>query len=128
MEKIAVDYKDVGVEFYQLYTREPHPGQDLSKRSGDKRYDFTDIPQTKTMEEREAYADEMIELWNQDRPVMIDIFGDDCVQKWLGGGAPNSLAVIDREGKLVLWQVWSDAKELREKLDEMTNAVTTDTE
>jgi len=48
--------------------------------------------------------------------ILIDIFGEDCVQNWLGGGAPNSLAVIDKDGKLVLWQVWSDAKELREKI------------
>lgn len=122
MEKIAKDFKDKGVLFYQLYTREPHPGQDLSKRSGDKRYDFSEKKQTKTMEERVEYADEMIDEWGQERPVLIDTFGEDYVQKWLGGGAPNSLAVIDREGKLVLWQTWSDAKKLREKLDEMIAA------
>jgi len=122
MEKIAVEYKDKDVEFYQLYTREPHAGQDLSKRSGDKRYDFSEKKQTKTMEEREIYAAEMIEEWGQNRPILIDIFGEDCVQNWLGGGAPNSLAVIDKDGKLVLWQVWSDAKELREKIEEMTKS------
>ena len=124
MEKIAKEYKEKGVEFYQLYTREPHPGQDLSKRSGDERYDFSDKKQTKTTEEREEYADEMVGEFGQERPVLIDIFGKDCVQNWLGGGAPNSLAVIDREGKLALWQVWSDAKKLREKLDEMITAET----
>ncbi len=120
MEKIAVDFKEHSVVFYNLYTREPHPGQDTSRRSGDKRLDFTNIPQTKTMDEREVYALKMIKDWSQNRPIMIDTFGDDCVQKWLGGGAPNSLAVIDRDGKLVLWQVWSDAEGLRKKLEEMT--------
>lgn len=122
MDKIANDFKDKGVLFYNLYTREPHPGEDLSKRSGDKRYDFSEKTQTKSMDDREEYAVEMLEQFNQVRPIMIDEFGKDCVQNWLGGGAPNSLAVIDREGKLALWQVWSDADGLREKIVEMTRS------
>ena len=121
MEKIAKDFKDKGVEFYQLYTREPHPGQDLSKRSKDERFDFSDKKQTKTMDERQGYAVGQVEDWGQERPVLLDTFGKDCVQNWLGGGAPNSLALIDEEGKLVLWQVWSSPKELRKKLEEMTS-------
>jgi hypothetical protein len=127
MDKIATDFKDKGVLFYNLYTREPHPGQDTRRkdketgiRSGDDRMNFTEIPQTKTMDEREEYALKMLKDWNQVRPIMIDIFGDNSVQKWLGGNAPNSLAVIDREGKLALWQTWSEAKELRAKIEEMT--------
>ena len=127
MDKIATDFKDKGVIFYNLYTREPHPGQDTRRknketgeRTGDERMNFTEIPQTKSMEEREAYALKMLKDWNQVRPIMIDIFGDNNVQKWLGGNAPNSLAVIDREGKLALWQTWSEAKELRAKIKEMT--------
>lgn len=120
MDSIATDFKDKGVIFYNLYTREPHPGEDTSRRSGDKRYDFSNIPQTKTVDDREAYALKMLKDWNQIRPVMIDTFGKDCVQNWLGGGAPNSLIVIDREGKLALWQVWADAKGAREKLIELT--------
>jgi len=122
MEKIAVDYKDRGVEFYQLYTREPHPGEDWSKRSGEQRWNFSEKKQTKTMDEREEYAEEMAEEWGQNRPILIDIFGEDCVQNWLGGGAPNSLAVIDRDGKLTLWQVWSDAEKLRTHIDELLAA------
>jgi hypothetical protein len=120
MEKIAVDFKDKGVEFVSLYTREPHPGEDRSKRSGDKRYDFSTVKQTQTLDEREAYALKMIKDFGQKRPIIIDTFGDECVQNWLGGNMPNSLAIIDKDGKLVLWQDWSDAKGLREKLDEMT--------
>jgi hypothetical protein len=120
MDKIAKDFKEKDVLFYQLYTREPHPEQDYSTRMEDERYDFTEKKQTETLEEREAYAEEMIEEFGQNRPVLIDDFGEDCVQNWLGGGAPNSLAVIDRQGNLVLWQVWSNFQELRNKLEEMT--------
>ena len=127
MDKIATDFKDKGVIFYNLYTREPHPGQDTRRkdkvtgeRTGDGRMNFTNIAQTKNMNEREQYALKMLKDWNQVRPIMIDDFGDDCVQKWLGGNAPNSLAVIGRDGKLVLWQTWSAPKELRAKIEEMT--------
>ncbi len=120
MEAIAREYREKGVEFYQLYTREPHPGEDLSVRSGEKRFDFSQKKQTRTKLEREIYAEEMVEEWGQERPILMDDFGADCVQNWLGGGAPNSLAVIDREGKLAFWQVWSDAKELRAKIETMT--------
>lgn len=125
MDKIAVDFKDKGVEFYNLYTREPHPGENRGKKNKDKRYDFTDKKQTKTYEDRRGYAAEMIKKFHQIRPIIIDIVGKDCVQNWLGGGAPNSLAVIDSEGKLALWQVWSESKGLRKKLEEMTKKEST---
>ncbi|MBW7995948.1 MAG: hypothetical protein FVQ81_05120 [Candidatus Glassbacteria bacterium] len=120
MDKIAADFKDKGVDFYNVYTREPHPGEDYSEKNDDKRFDFTAKKATKTYEERQAYALEMIESFGNNRPIMIDRIGKDCVQNSLGGGAPNSLALIDREGKLVLWQAWSNAEELRAELEEMT--------
>jgi len=121
MDSIAVNYKDKGVIFYNLYTREPHAGQDQSRRhNNDQRYNFTNIPQTKTYEERVDYALQMIKDFNHVRPIMIDIFGPDCVQNGLGGSMPNSLIVIDREGILQLWQSWANVDGLREKLEEMT--------
>jgi hypothetical protein len=127
MDKIAVDYKDKGVEFYNLYTREPHAGEDRSKRNGDKRYDWTNVPQTKTMGEREDYALKMIKDFNQVRPILIDIFPDSekgikTVQKWLGGGAPNSGIVIDRNGKMVFWQDWAKPNDLRENIEKLLAA------
>ncbi len=121
MDKVAADFKEKGVDFYNVYTREPHPGEDYSEREDDKRFDFTDKTSTKTYEDRLANALDMIKSFGNNRPIMVDLVGKDCVQNGLGGGAPNSLALIDREGKLVLWQAWSNAKELRAKLEEMTS-------
>ena len=118
MDSIAVEYKDKGVEFWNLYTKEPHPGQNTMG------FDFTAIPQTKTMDERVDYSLKMIQDFNQVRPIMIDIFPDEekgikSVQQWLGGGAPNSLVIIDREGKLFFYQQWAKSYTAREKLDEL---------
>jgi hypothetical protein len=114
MDKIARGFKDKGVVFTILYTREPHAGQ---KRTG---FDFSDKKQTKTHQERVDYAVDMIKKYTEHRPVLIDTFGDDCVQKKYGGSRPNSLFVVDRKGKLALWQSWSNPQELQKKLEEMT--------
>lgn len=114
MEKLAKDFKDGGVVFYMLYTREPHAGQNRGK------YDFSDKKQTKTAKERVDYALEMMKEFSQERPILIDKFGDDSLQKLIGGNRPNSLIVVDREGKVALWQVWSEPAELHKKLCEMT--------
>ncbi len=140
MRQIAKDFKDKGVDFYMLYTREPHEGEVHYKRkrvkdpetgrmkreyeldgNGEKiiTYDFSKKRETATHQERVDYALEMMKEYNQFRPVIIDRFKD-TLQKSLGGGAPNSLALIDKDGKIVLWQQWSHPKKLREHLEDMT--------
>lgn len=114
MDKIAEDFKDEGVVIYQIYTREPHAGQKMAS------FDFSDKKQTETYQERVDYALKMIKEYSQEIPVLIDTFGPDCIQNTLGGHAPDSLVVIDGEGKVVLWQDWADPKALRVKLEEMT--------
>ena len=114
MDKIYEDFKYKDVVFYNLYTREPHPGQKFGK------FDFSNKKQTKSFEERLAYAKEMIKERNQKRPIIIDTFGKDCIQNSLGGRMPNSLVVIDKNGKIALWQDWSNSRKLRAKLEEMT--------
>jgi hypothetical protein len=116
MDQIAKDFADHGVVFYMLYTREPHAGQKM------KEFDFSGKKQTKTHEERVEYAAEMVQGYSQNRPVLIDTFGGESIQKALGGSMPNSLIVIDKEGKVALWQRWSKPDELRKKLEEMTGA------
>jgi hypothetical protein len=116
MDKIAKDFKDTGVVFYMLYTREPHAGQNMGK------FDFSNKKQTTTMQERVDYALDMLKEYAQVRPVLIDAFGEKCLQQTIGGGMPNSLIVVDKEGKIALWQGWSDPVALRRKLEEMTGS------
>jgi hypothetical protein len=117
MDKIAKGFAAKGVVCTMLYTREPHAGQ---KRSG---FDFSDTRQTKTHEERIDYALAMMKAYAEHRPILIDTFGEDCIQKKIGGNQPNSLIVVDRKGKLALWQAWSDPHELQKKLEEMTGYI-----
>jgi len=114
MNKIALDFEGKDVVFYNLYTREPHAGQKM------RAFDFSDKKQTQTHEERVEYALEMIEEQNQALPVIIDIFGPDCIQNTLGGRMPNSVVIIDKEGKIAYWKDWINPAELKEKLKELT--------
>ena len=116
MNEVAQDFKDKGVVFFVVYTREPHAGQKMGQ------HDFSDKKQTTTHKERVDYAFEMIEEHLEGRPVLIDEFGDTSVQKTIGGGRPNSLVVIDKDGKVALWQAWANAAQLRTKLEAMTAA------
>jgi len=117
MDKIALDFEDKDVVFYNLYTREPHAGQ--ITRDG---RDFSKIRQTKTQEERVDYALKMIKDENQVRPILVDTFDPECIQNVLGGRLPNSLIIIGKEGKLVFWQAWAKPDILRKELEKITAA------
>ena len=114
MNKISKDFKDKGVMLYTVYTKEPHAGETLMG------FDFSDKKQTGTHKERINYAGILIEKHGLKYPILIDKFGPDCVQKTLGGGAPNSVVVIDKNGKAAFWQTWAEHTGLRRKLEEMT--------
>jgi len=114
MDKIAQDFAKKDVVFYTVYVREPHAGQARPD------YDFSDKRDARNEAERVAYAIEMAKEHGVKRPILIDKFGWGGLQDYLGSADPNSLVVIDRQGKLALWQTWSDPKKLRKTLDEMT--------
>ena len=118
MDKIAQDFEDKDVVFYNLYTREPHPGQ--ITRDG---RDFSEIMQTKTEEQRIDYALKMIKDENQVRPILIDTFDPECIQNVLGGRMPNSLIIIGKDGKLVFWQDWAKPDILRKELEKLTGVI-----
>jgi len=119
MNKIASDFRNKGVVFYVLYTREPHAGQDMTRGFG---MDFSAIGQTRSRQERVDYAKGMVKEFNEHRPILVDTFGENCLQRTLGGGRPNSLIVVDKEGRVALWQDWGNPAELRRRLEDMTGA------
>ncbi len=108
--------KDKDVEFYTVYTQEPHAGEKMRS------YDFSDRKQTKTVDDRVNYAKILVEDHGLKRPIIIDGFAKDNLQNTLGGGAPNSMLLIDREGKAALFQPWSDPIGLEKKLDKLIDA------
>lgn len=136
MEKIAEDFKDKGVISYFIYTWKPQAeDQSMNRRiknkmtmtmigtrvSKEKRnLDFSSTEETETHQESEDIALEIIKRYNKKRTLLIDTLCPDCIQRTLAGGEPGRITVIDREGKVALWQSTPDVKKLRAKLEEMT--------
>lgn len=58
--------------------------------------------------------------WSK-RPVLVDRNGSEGIRSTLCGGDSKSLVVIDKEGKLALFQRSPNPEKLRKKLEEMTS-------
>ncbi len=89
------------VQFLYLYTREPFagaiPGYGWSMR---------DISQPKTYDERKQYAFTCQKEHRIDIPILIDTM-DGAVHKAYGY-QPNSVVIIDREGRIAARRKWND--------------------
>jgi len=101
VEKLYKAWRDKGVAFFYVYTREPHPG-------------FLGKEQTKTVEERKANAKQCEKDLGMTPPWLIDDMRGAIQRAY--GGLPNSAYVITREGKVYYKEAWADAKNLDEQL------------
>ena len=88
MDKIAEEFQERDVAFYTVYTREPHAGQTF------RGHDFSDRKQTRTRDERVAYALEMIRKRGVKRPVLVDKFLDDATELDVDAISDGSRVVI----------------------------------
>jgi len=114
MEDIVTEFEDKDVIFFTVYTREPYPGEEIRNSNSNSK---------KHNKSTEKYFDPALEIimeHNRKRQVLIDIVGPNYIMKTLGGSRTHSLIVIDREGRVALWQEWVDPKALRTKLKEIT--------
>ena len=114
MDEIAVDFEDRDVVLYSVYTREPYTDEDVQNS------DFSVDNKTELGKIYVDYTLEILMESNEKREILIDIVGPDYIQKVLGGSKSSSIIVIDREGKVALWQEFIDLTALRAKLNELT--------
>ena len=117
MNKLAIEFEDKDVIFYNLYTRE------INQSKKTEELNSSDEKNTKTQNEHSDLILEILEKYNKVLPILVDTFHPDCIQNTLGGGWwINSLIVIDKEGKVALWQESAEPENLRAKLKEMTRS------
>jgi hypothetical protein len=90
IEKLYANYKGKA-HFYVVYIREAHPDMEKNKFN---------IPQPKTLEERQKVAKEFAEALKLTVPLLVDSM-DDAVGKAYAA-SPDRLYVIDAEGKVSL--------------------------
>ena len=96
-------YKTKSFEFFLVYTREPHPGEN--------------IPQPSTSEERKDHAQRLKEEERVNFPILVDTI-DNKVRS-LYHAWPNSAFIIDRDGLIVYKSSWTYGPELAQVLKDL---------
>jgi len=96
---LAKDYPDV--EFLVVYVREPHPGERTGAHN--------------SMEEKVNNAKELKSLYGEYRRVVVDSLSGEMHTQY--GLKPNSIYVINPEGKVIYRCDWSLSSELKKVLD-----------
>jgi len=89
------------VRFFYLYTREPYAGTIPGYG-----WSFRDIDQPKNYDERKEYASTCRKDHRIDIPILIGAM-DGAVHKAYGN-MPNSVVIIDREGRIAARKKWND--------------------
>lgn len=90
-------YRDQGFEFFILYSREAHPGENY--------------PHHESFEQKKEYAKKLRELnkVNEISILLDDIEGSTHLAYGL---LPNMVYLLDREGTIVYKSDWTDAHEI----------------
>jgi AhpC/TSA family len=102
------------VKFLYLYTREPYAGAIPGYG-----WSYRDDRQPESYEERKQYASAIRDEHEIDIPIMIDTM-DGAVQKAYGN-MPNSVVIIDRDGKIAARDRWNDPLLVELALRDMVN-------
>ena len=108
MEELREKYKDKGVEFFVVYSKEPH--------AGERRY-FKKYTQHSSYEHKLGYAKELVEQFGMKVPVLVDDLDETVVHAY--GRMPNMIFIIDKEGKIAYKSDWTEKPRIDLMLDEL---------
>ena len=96
-------YKKKGFEFFLIYTKEPHPGENIS--------------QPATIEERMKNAAQLKQEERVNFPILIDSMNNEVRNAYRGWS--NGIFIINKEGMLVLRSSWTHGPELAQVLHDL---------
>ncbi len=114
MEELREKYKDKGVEFFVVYSKEPH--------AGERRY-FKKYTQHSSYEHKLGYAKELVEQFGMKVPVLVDDLDETVVHAY--GRMPNMIFIIDKEGKIAYKSDWTEKPRIDLMLDELLSEAET---
>lgn len=97
------EFKDKGVEFLMVYTRETHPGENVRRH--------------KKFEEKMEHAKLFKELEIVKLRILVDSLEGKIHRKY--GMLPNMVYIINKEGRIVYKASWTDAVEVRSVLQNL---------
>jgi peroxiredoxin len=100
------DFNEVDIFF--VYSRERHAGE----------RGYRDFKETKTTEERMAYARMMAEI--TEFPIAVDPIDERTLKDY--GIVPNAAFVVDRDGFIVFKAQWADVHKVEQVIDQLLSA------
>lgn len=103
LNQLCQRYKDRGFQFFTVYVREAHPGENIPEH--------TSFPQKVSLAERCKQEDEITV------PVLVDSLNGQLHRDY--GLLPNMIYVINRQGIIVYKSDWTDADELEGLFENM---------
>jgi hypothetical protein len=106
MEELYQKYHDRDVEFFVVYSREPH--------AGERKY-FRKYSQHTSYEQKLKYARELVQEFGMKVPVLVDDLEEKTSKAF--GWMPNMVYVIDKGGKIAYKASWTDRPRLDKVLD-----------
>ena len=96
MTELYRKYRSSGFEFFVVYVREAHPGENFSQHA--------------SFDQKLEHARKMRELDAVSLPILIDDIGGPTHAAY--GLLPNMVYLIDRDGLIVYKSDWTDAHEI----------------
>ena len=96
-------YRGRGFEFFIIYTREAHPGENY--------------PHHVSPEQKISHAKKLRELDDVKIPILVDDIQGSTHNAY--GALPNMIYLIDRDGVVVYKSDWTDAHELEEMCESL---------
>lgn len=96
LTKLYEKYRPKGFEFFIVYVREAHPGENF--------------PHHLSLEQKLAHARKLRELERVSLPILVDDIEGSTHKAY--GLLPNMVYLIDRDGVIVYKSDWTDAHEL----------------
>ena len=106
IEELYQMYHDQNVEFFVVYSREPH--------AGERKY-FRKYSQHTSYEQKLNYARELVQEFEMKVPVLVDDLGEKTSKAF--GWMPNMVYVIDKGGKIAYKASWTEKPRLDKVLE-----------
>ena len=100
------NYRDKGFEFFTIYVREPHPGENYGPH--------------KDFEQKLEFARQCRDQDGIENPLLVDDL-EGTVHR-LYGVLPNMVYIVSKEGRIVYKAMWTDHDEIRVVLDNLVMA------
>jgi len=103
MNDLFEDYRDEDVEFFLVYVREAHPGENL--------------PAHESYDDKERAAELLRDEEEVEMPILVDDVDGSIHRDY--GRMPNSTYIIDKSGRVAFRALWTRPSVIREALDEL---------